>query len=663
MGCGLGRQPAPNGTTEAVATTEQARANSPQSERSPSPLCSGSVGVSDLEAPITETSTPPRSTCSRTSRKALTVTSMVSSLKRSLLSGLLRQRKSPGEPSPSNSFGNSDHGDIQFSASTSRSSTRQREVEVLKSRFNPGPGKRPENSKMLTNAGSALITSKRLQTCQGMLDSLKEQKDEITDSNGKFQTAQNATFIPVCALHNSASSITTSPLPGTSVTAKDAKKNYTASEQNMPPLLVPIQNSSHNSTECGDALVKFRTADSEHIERSNALQSSNCVTAVDAKPTFVYHSNSEFNRNTIISTCATLESGHWVDDGITKTSSVLPMLSLTLSSLEDCGRNFGTPTPNLSPRLDESSLPQLEAEGKGTLQLLPQRADVAAGAATTVQYSRLNSVDNVMDDDSGACSQKLTAADVFSGAQLPAYPIFVGRSEHLVPLLGGRPNSANNSSSYWTMSCPLDFSKSNMDNEQELRSFDKKDIASESGTQFSDDAMSSSSEVYSQFGDLMHDTGQKGNTYKMSSPCRESPTELHSDNGDNGESYDNGDNSETASCGLNECAPQYHTNVDWVNIMLQLGNDNSQAQSIIAPASSSSTAEPGRMRPRVYKSMPQRLTASSLCGENKKIKTAVDEGSLTAAYFYGARRVSTTPQLAENTSCAVDRARKCADSL
>eukprot|EP00397_Hematodinium_sp_SG-2012_P045551 GEMP01051197.1.p1 GENE.GEMP01051197.1~~GEMP01051197.1.p1 ORF type:complete len:272 (+),score=48.59 GEMP01051197.1:262-1077(+) len=266
MGCGLGRQPAPNGTTEAVATTEQARANSPQSERSPSPLCSGSVGVSDLEAPITETSTPPRSTCSRTSRKALTVTSMVSSLKRSLLSGLLRQRKSPGEPSPSNSFGNSDHGDIQFSASTSRSSTRRCEEGVLKSSFYPGP-KMPHDPKMLTNDASVLVTIKRLQTCQGVLNGLKEEKDKMVNTNDEFQTAQMTTsIIPECALHKSASIITAPPVPGASVTAVDAKNNHTAYAQKMRPPLVPTQNNSslesseRDGTECSDTFGKSDSA-------------------------------------------------------------------------------------------------------------------------------------------------------------------------------------------------------------------------------------------------------------------------------------------------------------------------------------------------------------------------------------------------------------------
>eukprot|EP00397_Hematodinium_sp_SG-2012_P006394 GEMP01006424.1.p1 GENE.GEMP01006424.1~~GEMP01006424.1.p1 ORF type:complete len:661 (+),score=112.08 GEMP01006424.1:288-2270(+) len=612
MGCALWRQSA---TNDSVATAHEADSNSSPPERRSSSPYDGSVGISDLVAPSVTHSVID-----------FDVSSSTSSATSTPVSGP-RQSRSVDDRSQQ-SARSRDHADPTLSASSSRRGTRRNDERVMKSCFYPGP-KSPDSPEMLTNDASVLVTSKRIQTYQGMLDGLKEKKVEMANVNCKSQTAQEAaSIILVSVFHNSVAINATSPVPGASVTAKDAKNNHTASEQNIPPLLVPIQNSSsRNSTDRGDALETFDTADgnSEHIERSNALQSSNCVTKPNAKPKVVCNTASESSGHTVGFTVAPLEPEHWVNFGDTKTSSTQAPISPACSSLEDFEHDFGTLTQKGPLRLDESYLHQLEAEGKGTSQLLTPRGDVGAIAATTVHYSRLNSAGNVKDNDPGACSQKLTAADVSSGAQPLAFPNILRRSQHLVRLLSGRRNSASSSSSHSKMPWPPDLRDSNMDDEQEPRLFDKKDNASESG-------MSSSSELYSQFGDLMNDTGQQGSTYKMPSSYRESPIRLHSNNGDT---------SETASCSRNECAPQYLANESSVNL-IQLENDSRQAENIIASASSSSTVEPIGKRPRFYKIMPKHPCASFRCDRNEKIKSALYKGSSTAASFFGAHRISTS---------------------
>eukprot|EP00397_Hematodinium_sp_SG-2012_P006505 GEMP01006538.1.p1 GENE.GEMP01006538.1~~GEMP01006538.1.p1 ORF type:complete len:801 (+),score=169.00 GEMP01006538.1:308-2710(+) len=616
MGCALWRQSA---TNDSVATAHEADSNSSPPERRSSSPYDGSVGISDLVAPSVTHSVIDFDVSSSTSRATSTPVSGP------------RQSRSVDDRSQQ-SVRSRDHADPTLSASSSRRGTRRNDERVMKSCFYPGP-KSPDSPKMLTNDASVLVTIKRLQTCQGVLNGLKEEKDKMVNTNDEFQTAQMTTsIIPECALHKSASIITAPPVPGASVTAVDAKNNHTAYAQKMRPPLVPTQNNSslesseRDGTECSDTFGKSDSAggDSERIGSLDALQSLNRIALTNVKPNIVCHVDSGSTRPSvipnIISTGARLKPEQSVDRDTRETRSIQPVISQTCSSLENSERDFGISTPNGSLHVDESSRTAQNPEVEGTSQLLPQREDVATTAVTAVLHSSLNSADNV------------------EGAQLPASATSLQLSEHLARLQRKESHSSNNSF-HLTKSWPLDLRDATKDNEQVLRLLDKDDNASESETRsmVSGD-VSSSSEMYSQFGDLMNDTSRTRNNYNMSSPFHKSRARLHHDNGDNGE----------AVCDLNECAPQNQANVNLVNLPLQLENVGKQPRNAIGSESSSASYEPGREKPRFCKTMPQRLSVSSMGSKNGNIKSASDEGSPAAAYFLAGRRISTSPQHAED---------------
>eukprot|EP00397_Hematodinium_sp_SG-2012_P005603 GEMP01005624.1.p1 GENE.GEMP01005624.1~~GEMP01005624.1.p1 ORF type:complete len:445 (+),score=84.80 GEMP01005624.1:1224-2558(+) len=261
--------------------------------------------------------------------------------------------------------------------------------------------------------------------------------------------------------------------------------------------------------------------------------------------------------------------------------------------------------------------------------MMIQRKNAAANVAHS---SSLDSEQSVENNDTKANPQKVSAKNKL----IVRKPNSNNSSRRFMKGAQKMRRASNDlaslTSSQRTVWSTLESNDSLRPSERLIRLFGNGDGTPSNRSLWFDDDGASSSEMFSQFGDLMDDTSCGGKAHHGlggSSRSYKSATSTNSENDDGGGTGG------TTSRGRDADALPGPTNVISVNLVLQLNNESEKPHDKIMRGSFCSSLENGGIMPR--RTLPLRLSTTASSDKTDKLNCSSDQGVPTKTPLSGLR--------------------------